>query len=181
MSIARAGAALLRSLLPGVSRSQARAGGMLAERLGGFTAADVMTPRPYLAPGWWTVQALVEHLLGPNGPRHRAFPVVDVHGRLLGRLRLAEIAGIHPDARATTTVADVARPVPPELVVDSGMPLEQVLRRPHGPCREIVVQREGRVVGIIATTDLQRAGELAALRSGISVHDVPWNGSIGWE
>jgi CBS domain containing-hemolysin-like protein len=153
---------------------------MLAERLGGFTAADVMTPRPYLAPGWWTVQALVEQLLGPDGPRHRAFPVVDVHGRLLGRLHLAEIAAIHPDARATATVADVARPVPPELVVDSGMPLDQILRRAH-PGRDIVVQHDGRVVGLISMTDLQRAAELAALRSGAASHPVPWNESFGWE
>ena len=155
---------------------------MLADgRLGGLCAGDVMTPRPYLAPGWWTVQALVEQLLGTDGPRHRAFPVVDFHGRLVGRLHLAEIAAIDPDARRTTTVADVARPVPPELVVDADMPLERVLRRPHCPGRDIVVQHKGRVVGLIATTDLQRAAELEALRSGTTGHRVPWNESIGWE
>jgi hypothetical protein len=181
VSIVRAGAALLRSVLPGTGRARIRTCGTLAGRLDGLVAADVMTPRPYLAPGWWTVQALVEHLLGPEGPRYRMFPVVDVHGRLLGRLHLAELAAIDRDARPATTVADVARPVPPELVVDAGMPLEQVLRRPHGPCREIVVQHGGRVVGVIATTDLQRAAELATLRSDASDHNVPWNGSIGWE
>jgi CBS-domain-containing membrane protein len=179
VSIARAGAALLRTVLPGTGRSRAR--GTLAGRLGRLVAADVMTPRPYLAPGWWTVQALVEQLLGPDGPRHRAFPVVDVHGRLVGRLHLAEIAAIDPDTRPTTTVADVARPVPAALVVDCDMPLDQVLRRPRCRGRDIVVEHDGRVVGVIAVTDLQRAAELEALRSDASGHDVPWNGSIGWE
>lgn len=181
VSIARAGAALLRIVLPGTGRSRARARATLAGRLGGYIAADVMTPRPYLAPGWWTVQALVEHLLDPDGPRHRAFPVVDVHGRLVGRLHLAEIAAIDPDIRPTTTVADVARPVPAELVVDRDMPLDHVLRRPHCRGRDIVVEHDGRVVGIIAMTDLQRTAELEALRSDAYGHGVPWNGSIGWE
>jgi CBS-domain-containing membrane protein len=181
VSITRAGAALLRAVLLGTGRSRSRAGETLAERLGGLIAADVMTPRPYLAPGWWTMQALVEQLLGPDGPRLRTFPVVDSDGRLIGRLHLAEIAAIDPDARSTTTVAEVARPVPATLVVDCDMPLEQVLQRPRCRGRDIIVEHDGRVVGIIAMTDLQRTAELAALRSDASGHGVPWNGSIGWE
>jgi CBS-domain-containing membrane protein len=154
---------------------------LATERLGGLRAADVMMPRPYLAPGWWTVQALVERLLGPDGPRYRVFPVVDLDGRLVGRLHLAEIAAIDPHARLTTTVAEVARPVPAELVVDHDMPLERVLRRPHCPGRDLVVEHDGRVVGLIAVSDLQRAAELEALRSDAAGHRVPWNGSIGWE
>ena len=151
------------------------------ERLGGPLAGDVMTPQPFLAPGWWTVQELVERLLGPEGPRHRLFPVVDLDGRLVGRLHLAELAAIEPRERATTSVAAVARPVPAELVVECDEPLERVVRRPHCPGRDIVVEHDGRVVGLIAVADLQRAAELQALRSEAAAHRVPWNGSIGWE
>lgn len=164
-----------------LARWRARTRRALAGPLEGLSARDVMTPRPYLAHGWWTVQALVRQLLGVDGPRHRAFPVVDFHGQLVGRLHLAEIAAIDPDARRTTTVAEIARPVPADLVVDVDMPLERVLRRPHGPGRDIVVQHDGRVVGIITMTDLQRTAELAALRSDVTTHRMPWNGSIGWE
>jgi hypothetical protein len=37
------------------------------------------------------------------------------------------------------------------------------------------------VVGLIATTDLQRAAELQAVQSDATSRRVPWNGSFGWE
>jgi Zn-dependent protease len=40
---------------------------LYAARLKEQRVADVMTPTPSSAPGWWTVQALVDHLLGPEG------------------------------------------------------------------------------------------------------------------
>jgi hypothetical protein len=95
---------------------------------------------------------------------------------------LAEIAVTDPAARPTTTVGEVDRPAPTELVVDVDTPLGQVLRRLPGSGRGIVVIRhDGRVAGRVAVTDLRCVAGPEALRSGSARHRVPWNGSIGWE
>jgi CBS domain-containing protein len=150
-----------------VTAAAERVHGVLAERLQGLRAADVMAREPALAEGWWTVQTLIDRLLGPDGPRHRVFPVIDFSGRPVGVLRLTDLAAVDPAARFTTTVQAVARPLPAEHRLDAETPLEQVLERPIAPGRDVlVVEQDGRVVGVITSSDLQRTVELRALRCG---------------
>lgn len=137
---------------------------VLAERLRGVRAGDVMTRDPRVARGWWTVAMFLEHMLAPDGPRCRVFPVVDFERRLVGVLHLGGLAAVAPTARAATTLREVARPHPGELVVTPDTLLERVLERPLVPGRDlVVVEQDGRVVGVLTTSDLQRIVELRAL------------------
>ncbi|WP_214370533.1 site-2 protease family protein [Pseudonocardia sp. H11422] len=139
---------------------------VLAGRVEGLRAGDVMTREPHVAPGWWTVQAFVDLLLGEEGPRHRVFPVVDLEGRAIGVVRLADLAEIGPAARRNIPVRQVARPHPADLVLGPDAPLGQVLDRPLVAGRDLVlVEQDGRVVGIITPADLARTVELGALRT----------------
>jgi len=168
--------ALVGWFLAGTAGAE-RTRGMLVDRLAGLHAEDVMTRDPYLAAGWWTVQAFVDQLLGLYGPRQAVFPVVDFTGRPGGVLRLADLAAVNPDARLSRTVRDVARPLPADLVVDAAEPLDKLLEGHLGPGRDVVVvQRDGRVVGMITPGDIQRIVELHALRVADS---APQRGNPG--
>jgi Zn-dependent protease/CBS domain-containing protein len=142
-----------------------RAHGALGERLAGLVAGEVMRRGPYLAPGWWTVRALVDHLLGPAAPADAEFVVVDFEGRPIGWVTLADLAAVPATDRPATAVRAVARPMPADGVVGVDTPVEEVLRRPVGPAGLAVVQPDGRVVGLIAIADLRRAVDLQALRT----------------
>jgi Zn-dependent protease len=139
---------------------------LYAARLKGQRVADVMTPAPSSAPGWWTVQALVDHLLGPEGPRHRVLPVIDFTGCPTGLLRLTDLAAVDPAVRPVTPVRAVAHPLAAEQLIDSDAPLDQVLDRGLTPGGDpLIIQRQGHLVGVITASDLQRAVELSALRA----------------
>jgi len=112
------------------------------------------------------VRALVEQLVESGGPPASEFPVVDFHGKPIGWLDLAGLAAVPADARASTAVRDVVRPLPPDGVVAVGTPAGEILRRPIGPAGLVVVQPDGRAVGVIGVDDLRRVAGLQALRAG---------------
>lgn len=143
-----------------------RVQGIMTERLAGLVASDVMRREPYFAPGWWTVGALVDQLLGPAAPPVEVFPVVDFQGRPIGWLTLADLVAVPLDARPATAVRDVVRPLRPDGVVGVDTPAVEVLRRPVDPAGLVVTQPDGRAVGVIGVDDARRAVELQALRTG---------------
>lgn len=155
--------------LAGTAASE-RAHGVMTERLAGLVATDVMRREPYFAPGWWTVRALVEQLTGPGGPPVGEFPVVDFHGKPIGWLTLSDLAAVPSAVRPTTVVRDVVRPMRPDGVVGVDTPAEEALRRPLGPGGLVVVQPDGRAVGVIGIDDVRRVVELQALRTEEAPH-----------
>lgn len=135
-------------------------------RLAGVRVRDVMTPDPVTGPGWWTVDAFIDEVV----LRHRcsAFPVEDFEGHLQGLVTLNRLRAVPADERARLRVLDVARPLsevptakPDELLLD-------VLARATGGSdgRVLVVDDAGGVVGIVSPSDVTRALEVGALRSG---------------
>ncbi len=127
----------------------------LAEGVGGLRARDAMTSAPVVIPAWWTVQALLQHLVGPNAPRCRTFPVVDLAGHPLGVVNLAAVMAVPAEARAETSVGDLVRT--PPLVLAPDDPVERALERPPTAGRDLVIVADGdRVVGVIAAGDLER-------------------------
>lgn len=139
---------------------------VVAGQLEGLTAGDVMTRDPQVAPGWWTVAAFVDLLLGEQAPRHRVFPVVDLEGRAVGVVRTADLATVAPAERRNVAVRQVAHAQPAERVVAADTPLERVLAHPLVAGRDLVlVEDAGRLVGLITPSDLTRTVELRALRT----------------
>jgi Zn-dependent protease/CBS domain-containing protein len=143
------------------SATEERTSTTVLESLVGLAVRDVMTPAPAVVPGWWTVQGLLEHLAGPDGTRHRAFPVVDVAGRPLGVVCLADLVAVRAAARPVTAVEDLLRT--PPLVLAATDPMERLLERPPTAGRDLVLVADAeRVVGVVSAGDLERVVLLRA-------------------
>lgn len=158
------------------------ASGTARERLGGVRVADVMDPRPVVAPGWWTVEAFLAEVAVST--RHRAFPVVSFDGQAIGVTSLGELARLPEQARFTSRVADVARkpPAVPTASLDDKLVdvLSRVVLRPGRDL--LLVLDHGRLAGVIGPDDLSRTLELASsghtLRPDQTV--MPGASSGGW-
>jgi CBS domain-containing protein len=143
--------------------------------LGDVTVSEVMSPAPTTVPPQLTVGELLERFL----LRHRfaAYPVVDDLGRVLGLVTLQHVRELDPAARATTTVARIASPraqvpcvAPTQRVVD----LLGELRSDAGIGRALVVDEEGRLLGIVSPTDISRLLEILDVQGpgGTGHHEV---------
>jgi Zn-dependent protease/predicted transcriptional regulator len=135
--------------------------------LNGVRVGDVMSKPAVVVPQWWTVDAL----LGPlteGRLRHRRFPVTDLEGRPVGTLALADVGRCSPAARGTTTLGELATPVPEGHVISSDAPLDSVLRLCPRHEALLVVVDDGRVVGVLTASDLARALEVAALAAPVT-------------
>lgn len=151
------------------SATAERAATIVAGRLAGLRVADVMSAPPVVASGWWTVQALIDHLLSGPGRRYRQFPVVDIDGRLAGVVAITDLTRCPPAERRNIPVQQLAHPIPDELVLTPDTPLEQVLQTAPivgGALAAVVAQ--SRVVGVLTSTDIARAVEIHALHDKTS-------------
>jgi CBS domain-containing protein len=148
------------------SASAERATAIVVERLAGLRVADVMSTPPVIASGWWTAQAVIDHLLGEVGRRYRQFPVIDIDGQLAGVVSIDDLTRCPPAERRNTPVRQLARPLPGELVLTPDTPLEQVVQRAPivGGGALAVVTADGRVVGVLTGTDIARAVDIGALQ-----------------
>jgi Zn-dependent protease/CBS domain-containing protein len=155
---------LLGWFLVGAARVEA-SNLLLRDALGGVRVADVMTARPITAPGDITVTTLLDdYVLG----RHcSAFPITDGSGQITGLVTLRQVRGIAPSERTVRDVASIASPIDQ---VPRGRPDEPVLAlldrmgpSAAGDGRALVFD-DGRLVGIVSPTDLNRALDVARMR-----------------
>jgi Zn-dependent protease/CBS domain-containing protein len=132
------------------------------QALSGVRVADVMSPHPMTAPPELTVDQFVDRYL----MRHRfsAFPLVD-SGRLTGLLTLNRVRQVPPEARAGTTLLDVACAPDEVPIARPGEALTQLLPRMAGCSdgRAVVLDDDGLVVGIVSPTDVARAVQVSRL------------------
>jgi Zn-dependent protease/CBS domain-containing protein len=144
----------------GAEEQQTRLRGALAD----VRVGDVMTPDPLTVPTGLDVA----HLLDDHVLQHRfsAFPVVDAVGRPTGLVTLSRIRGVAPERRSRVRVEQIAWPlaeVPQAAVTDR---IVDVLPRlAQGGDGRILVLDAGRLVGIVSSSDVTRALELAEFRS----------------
>lgn len=131
--------------------------------LGGVLVRDVMTTPPEVVPAWLTVEDFVTATALRS--RQTAFVVIDFEGRPVGYVSLDWMAALPARARATTRVADLARPIPRSGLVGPDEEAAVLLTKPTLPGRVVaVVTDEGRVVGLVTGEDVNRALRQAMLR-----------------
>lgn len=153
--------------LVSAATAESQVGG-LRDALADLRVADVMTPRPDLAPDWISAQQLLDdHVMRL---RHSSFPVHDRDGNLTGLATLAGIKATPAGERGSTPVSALATPLDDVTVAGPDEPLIDLLSRlPASRNRRALVladdqrPRSDRLVGIVTPTDVTRALEYAAL------------------
>ncbi len=124
--------------------------------LDGVRVADVMTPDPQVAQGWFTVQDFIERVAARS--RQDAFPVVDWGGTLVGIVVTGLLARIPLARRAELRLDRVALAVPESYLAAPTDPAAPLLaRRPLGGEVLAVVLADSRIVGMVTISDLRQA------------------------
>lgn len=133
--------------------------------LRGVLVGHVMTRDPVGARPDETVSSFVERVVLAH--RHSTYPLLDEAGRLRGLATLNRIRAVAPSARPRTTLAEVACPPGEVPTAYPDEPLTDLLPRMAGCAdgRAVVVDRDGRVLGVITPSDISRALQFADLRS----------------
>lgn len=137
-------------------------GAELSEALSGVHAGELMSSPVIGIPAGRTIgQAASEYFARY---RYTAFPVLDERGRALGLLGLPQVESAELRRDASLAVAEVADR-DPDLLVAEDLDVVRLLQRPaFGRVgRAVVVDREGRPVGLVSITDVQRALRAARL------------------
>ena len=130
------------------------------------TAAEIMTPDPVCAPGWYTLAAFLDWI-GDHAAQS-AYPVVDFDGRPTGVIVLADLARL-PEQQGSVRVLELARPMSRITVIAPDAPAVSLLmgtrsRRGPGAGVPALVIESGRLVGTIDLDRLGAALQIAALR-----------------
>lgn len=126
-------------------------------RIAGKTTGDIMRRVVDAVPAELTVARLVE--LYQMGPKLRD-QVVEMDGRVRGVIGQVEVEAVASTDRGTTTVGSAMTRITADDVVEASAPIEELLARPAGRSRRVVVVADGRVVGLVTPREL--AGALAA-------------------
>jgi Zn-dependent protease/predicted transcriptional regulator len=153
--------ALLGWIILDAARTE-EAGFELRYLLRGVRVADVMTPDPVTVPADLTVEDLIRHYVALY--RCSAFPVIDQRGRTAGLVTLSRIRDVPGDARATTTVAQVATPLDRVVTSRPDDELVDLVRRfTVGSGRRALVMEGAALVGIVTASDIERTLEVAGV------------------
>ncbi len=148
-----------------MNAARAEATHMLLEAaLTGVRVRDVMTPDPVVVPEDTPVGDLLDHLF--HAHRCSAFPVVDPDGKVTGLVTLRRLRAREALERARVA-RDVAYPVAEVPTASPDEALWPVLERVAGGRGDgrLLVFDHDTIVGIVSPTDVNRAFEVAGLRS----------------
>jgi Zn-dependent protease len=140
-------------------RDRAELGGLL----GGVRVGDVMTPDPVTVPADLSVDELVRHYVTLY--RCSAFPVTSPDGTLAGLVALSRLRHVPASLRATTPVGSLAVPLDRVVTARPDDTLAQLLGRVTSGSgrRALVLDEDGRLVGIVTAHDIERVLEIAGL------------------
>jgi Zn-dependent protease/CBS domain-containing protein len=131
------------------------------QSLAGVTVEQAMTPDPRTAPGWITAEEFIQRYL--LGDRHSAYPVQDPGGSITGLITLAQLRRLPPHQRATALVRDIAIPLNQVPTASPHEPLTALMERLTPDRSRALVVENGRVVGIVAASDITQLIDVHAL------------------
>lgn len=127
---------------------------MEAKRLlRGITASQIMTPTPVVVDGDLPLQRLFDDYFMQHN--YSYFPVVE-GGRVRGIVSMRQLREVDRARWPTTRTSEVMRVLEPEDAVAADADVESLIPRLSGEGRRVVVVSEGRLVGIISSSDVAR-------------------------
>jgi CBS domain-containing protein len=127
--------------------------------------ADVMTGHPAVADGTMTLEDFVDRLALSH--QFSSYPLVDRGGHLTGLVTLNRVRAVPHSRRPDTRLRDIACSPDDVPTARPDEPPTALLPRMRGCAdgRAVVLDEHGRVIGIVSSTDISRALQLADLRS----------------
>ncbi|MCQ4332857.1 site-2 protease family protein [Natronomonas sp. F2-12] len=128
---------------------------VLRDLLRGMTVRELMSSDVRTVTPETTVAEFFDRVLTD---RTTAYPVMD-RGTVTGLVTLESVRGIAPDARETTTVADVMGPAPPSLEPDADA-FEALVAMSAARGDRILVVEDGRFLGQLTAGDFTTAIEV---------------------
>ncbi len=136
----------------------------LDRQLRGVRVMDVMSPHPVAASPQTRLVEFIDDVV--LSQRFSTYPLVDADGRLSGLVTLNRIRAVPPAERGARTLADVACPPGEVPSARPEEPLTDLLPR-LSECadgRAVVVDPDGRVIGLVSPSDIARVAAVADLR-----------------
>ncbi|WP_317495917.1 site-2 protease family protein [Haloechinothrix sp. LS1_15] len=133
--------------------------------LAGVRVDEVMRRHPVVVRADVTVRSVVDAIAMRQG--QRVLPVVDSHGMPVGVVSLTDLARVPPEARASTMMADVGRPLREGSIVAPDDDMAGVIARSALlPGRDLLIVTDGgELVGTVSAEDVRSGLEIAALRA----------------
>ena len=138
---------------------------VLAGRLRGIRASQVMTPAPVTVPGSMTVSEFLDDYL--FRARHQGFPVTGDGDTVTGLVTLDHIKHVPASQRDRTRLADIACPLADIATASPDEPVADILPRlTDCASRRVLVFSDGHLAGIITPSDItQMIDRLSLARS----------------
>ena len=107
--------------------------------------------------------------------RFSTYPLVDPLGRLVGLVTLNRVRAVPPAQRSTTRLWDIACPPAEVPIARPEDSVHDLLERMHGCAdgRAVVVDDDGRVMGVVSPTDVARALDWPTSGASIPIQHPP--------
>jgi Zn-dependent protease/CBS domain-containing protein len=156
--------ALIGWFLAGSATAEAQQA-VLAGRLRGIRASQVMTPDPVTVPGSMTVSEFLDDYM--FRARHQGFPVTGDGDTVTGLVTLDRIKHVPASQRDCTRLADIACPLADVATASPEDPVADILPRLTDCAgRRALVFSDGHLAGIITPSDItQMIDRLGLARS----------------
>ncbi|SDQ73075.1 site-2 protease family protein [Thermostaphylospora chromogena] len=133
--------------------------------LHGIRVGDVMSDQLVVASPEETVDQLIDRAV----LRHRlsTYPLIGPGGHFAGLVTLNRVRATAPETRATTPLREIACPAEEVPVAREDEPLVDLLPRMSGCAdgRAVVLDPDGRLIGLITPSDISRIMQTAGLRA----------------